>query len=237
MRDVGVTPVSYAPDFTGVPPGEVAPEVYLSEIDAARAFCERMEITLLRVDTVSPPESLPSAAYQWRFDRLVKTWAAAAKRCAQSGVTLVWEFEPGFWLNRPSEVLRLVKAVDHPGFRILFDTSHAYTGAVVGARQGSQPEILAGGEVEYAQLLEPYVGHLHLIDSDGSLHDDETSEHLPFGTGKVDFPGLLRALQPTIDGLKWWGVDFCFCPTTEFDAPKAVAFVRSLVHQLQEERL
>ena len=61
---------------------------------------------------------------------------------------LVWEFEPGFWLNRPSEVLRLIEAVAHPTFRVLFDTSHAYTGAVGGARQGRDPELLGGGVEE-----------------------------------------------------------------------------------------
>jgi len=96
MRDEAVTPVAYAPDFTAVPPGEVATELYLEEIDAARAFCERMEISLLRVDSVSPPDVLPPDEYERRFERLVTTWGAAARRCAESGVALVWEFEPGF---------------------------------------------------------------------------------------------------------------------------------------------
>jgi sugar phosphate isomerase/epimerase len=191
-----------------------------------------MEIRLLRVDSVSPPALLARDDYERRFDRLVTTWAAAAERCARSGVTLVWEFEPGFWLNRPSEVVRTAQAVDHPSFRLLFDTSHAYTGAVAGARQGPEPETLVGGEVEYAALLAPYVGHLHLIDSDGSLHDDETSAHLPFGTGKVDFGGVLRALGPALDPLEWWGVDFCFCATTQADAPMGVPFVAALADAL-----
>jgi len=233
MRDSGVAPAAYAPDFASFPPGDVPEASYLSEVDAARAFCERMEIRLLRVDTVSPPDPLAHDAYERRFDQLVATWTAAAERCARSGVTLVWEFEPGFWLNRPSEVVRLVEAVNHRSFRLLFDSSHAHTGAVAGARQGPEPELLRGGEVEYARLLEPYLGHLHLIDSDGSLHDDETSAHLPFGTGRVDFPPLLQALRPAIDSLEWWGVDFCFCPTTEADAPKGVPFVRALAHDLQ----
>ena len=233
MDNAGVVPVAYAPDFSNVPPAEVSQAAYLAEIDAARSFCERMNIRLLRIDTVSAPETFDRDAYERRFDAVVTTWAAAAARCAASGVTLVWEFEPGFWLNRPSEVVRLVEAINNPSFRLLFDSSHAYTGAVAGARQGPDPEILSGGEIEYARLLQPYVGHLHLIDSDGSLHDDETSEHLPFGTGKVDFPGLLEALRPAIDSLDWWGIDFCFCATTEVDAPKGVPFVRSLATKLQ----
>jgi sugar phosphate isomerase/epimerase len=234
MEDAGVAPSGYAPDFTAAPPAEVPGDRYLKEVDAARAFCERMGISILRVDTVSSPDPLPADEYERRFDRLVSTWREAAERCRTSGVTVVWEFEPGFWLNRPSDVLRLVQAVDDVGFRILFDSSHAYTGAVAGGRQGPDPELLPGGVVEYAKLLEPYVGHLHLIDSDGSLHHEETSDHLPFGTGNVDFPAVLRALEPALSRLEWWGIDFCFCPTTEVDARNAVPFVRSLAREHQE---
>jgi sugar phosphate isomerase/epimerase len=228
IADAGLQPAGYAPDFTTVPPSEVAEESYLAEIDAARRFCERMGIGILRVDTVSPPDALAADEYERRFARLVKTWGSAAERCRRSGITLVWEFEPGFWLNRPSEVLRLAEAVADPGFKLLFDTSHAYMGAVAGARQVGEPETLDGGVAEYARLVNPHVGHVHLIDSDGSLHDDETSAHIPFGRGGVDFPAALDALRPALDGLEWWGIDFCFCPTTEVDARAAVPFVRNL---------
>ncbi len=228
MEQAGVTPAVYAPDFAHVSPAEAATAEYLVTIDSALAFCERMEISMLRVDTVSPPQALPADEYQRRFDRLARTWQAAARRCHNSGVTLIWEFEPGFWLNRPTEVAGLAEAVGHPAFRILFDTCHAYAGAVAGGRQDPDPELLPGGEVEYASLLAPYVGHLHLIDSDGSLHHGETSEHVPFGQGSVDFPRVLEALEPTLSELPWWGVDFCFCPTTESEARRAVPFVRSL---------
>jgi sugar phosphate isomerase/epimerase len=229
MEAAGVIASAYAPDFTRVPPAEVDADAYLTELDAARAFCEGMDIRVLRVDTVTPPDASPKDEYERRLNRLVGTWTEAARRCAHSGITLVWEFEPGFWLNRPSEVRQLVGAVGHPAFRILFDTSHAYAGAVAGARQGEEPELLAGGVAEYAELLRPYLGHLHLIDGDGSLHDDETSEHLPFGQGRIDFAAVLNALEPELSRLPWWGVDFCFCETTEADGRKAVPFLRDLI--------
>jgi sugar phosphate isomerase/epimerase len=230
----GLAAAGYAPDFHAVPPSEVAADAYLAEIDTARRFCERMGIGILRVDTVSPPAELPADEYERRFERLVLTWARAAERCRQSGVTLVWEFEPGFWLNKPSEVLRLAQSIADPGFKLLFDTSHAYMGAVVGARQTGERQTLEGGVAEYARLVNEHIGHVHLIDSDGSLHDDETSAHIPFGEGNVDFPAALEALRPAIDGLEWWGIDFCFCPTTEVDGRKAVPFVRDLAERHAE---
>jgi sugar phosphate isomerase/epimerase len=222
----------YAPDFTDVPPAEASEQAYLKAIEGALSFCEHLDIPLLRVDSISSPTPLPSNEYGVRFDRLASNWRAAAEACEKSGVGLVWEFEPGFWLNRPSEVLQMVEAVDHPNFKILFDTSHAYTGVVAGGRQGDNPELLSGGVAEYASLIEPYLGHLHLIDSDGSLHDEETSSHIPFGEGQVDFLPALEALKPSLDRLEWWTVDFCFCPTTERDGRKAVPFVRGLAEQV-----
>jgi sugar phosphate isomerase/epimerase len=230
--DLGLEYSGYAPDFHDVPPAAVAEAQYLEAFGGALRFCDRLEIPILRVDTVSAPDAVPASRYEESFAALARTWNRAAKLAEQASVRLVWEFEPGFWLNRPSEVLRLLDAVDHPNFKVLFDTSHAYTGAVAGGRQGADPQLLVGGVEEYARMLQPHLGHLHLIDSDGTLHDGETSEHLPFGSGRVDFPAALRALQPALDGLPWWTVDFCFCPTTERDARTAVPFVRELMAQV-----
>lgn len=219
----------YAPDFRQVPPAEVEPETYNAVLEKALVFCERLGIRTLRVDSVSPPVGHAAAEYTRRFDRIVRTWRAAAVQAAKRGVTIVWEFEPGFWLNKPSEVLALAEAVDHPAFKLLFDTSHAHMGARIGARQTGEPELLPGGAAEYAQLVLGHIGHVHLIDSDGTLHHDETSTHSPFGTGDVDFKAVLSALAPIWDSLEWCCFDFCFCPTTERDAVRAIPFVRDLL--------
>lgn len=229
MDGLGLGISGYAPDFRSVPPAEVGPSAYNAELKKVLDFCERLSITTLRVDSVSPPVEFLPDEYSRRFDQIVKTWTAAAASAAGRGVTIVWEFEPGFWLNKPSEVIALVEAIDHPGFKLLYDTSHAHMGAVVGARQTGAPERLPGGEAEYARQLLQHIGHVHLIDSDGTLHDNETSTHSPFGTGNVDFPAVLTALAPIWDDLEWCCFDFCFCPTTEVDAAKAIPFVRQLL--------
>jgi len=227
IESFGLGISGFAPDMTSAPPATSSEAVYLRLVDSARAFCERMGVTTLRVDSVSPPEGLAPAEYEARFARIVGNFTAAADRLARSGVQLIWEFEPGFWLNGPSEVLRLLQAVDSNNFGVLFDTSHALTSAR-GQRQTPPIEILEGGAVEYAQLLKPYVRHLHLIDSVGDLHDDETSEHLPFGTGQVDFDAVVDALGTTATDLPWWTVDYCFWPNTERDGALGAAFVRDL---------
>ncbi len=223
----------YAPDLREFPPAFMKTVDYLEVIEKCLRFCNRMEIPVLRVDTVSPPAELDDTTYSRIFASLVDTWQAAAEICRQAGVILVWEFEPGFWLNKPSEVLNLLNAVNHSHFKVLFDTSHAYMGAVVGARQTGEKEILPGGIIEYAQMLEGRIGHLHLIDSDGTLYqEDETSKHTPFGEGLIDFPAFFQAGKEWIGQLEWWCVDFCFCSTTEKDAPTAIPFIRKIIDQV-----
>jgi sugar phosphate isomerase/epimerase len=218
----------FAPDMTAVPPALSTTSSYLREIDATRAFCEQLGITSLRVDSILPPEELDRRTYEQRFTRMTRSLAAAAGRLESSGIQLVWEFEPGFWLNKPSEVVRLIESVSHPNFGVLFDTSHALTSAR-GRRHAGEPEFLAGGAIEYAQLLAPHVRHLHLIDSVGDLHDDDTSEHLPFGAGEIDFDLVLDALGDSARRLEWWTVDFCFWPNVDRDGAAAVPFVKDLL--------
>lgn len=228
LDDLGLGISGFAPDFTAVPPAEVSAGAHLAEVEKCLRFCERMGIDKLRVDTVSPPVSLAPADYAARHARLADTWRRAAEACGRSGVDLVWEFEPGFWLNKPSEIRGIVDAVGHPRFQVLFDTSHAHMCAVVGARQTGEPETRADGVTALARDLSGHIGHVHFIDSDGSLHDNETSAHIPFGEGVIDFDEALATLNGDLAPLEWWCFDFCFCPTTERDGRRAIPFMREL---------
>ncbi len=232
ISGLGLGISGYAPDFRDVPPAEVTKAAFLNEVDKCLRFCNHMEIDILRVDTISPPDELSDEVYKRRFENLSESWHAAGKICQDAGVKMVWEFEPGFWLNKPSEVKAILEAVNHSHFKALFDTSHAYMGAVIGARHNGEKEILTGGITEYARLLEGQIGHFHLIDSDGTLHNDETSTHAPFGEGFIDFQSFLTATKDLFEPFDWWCFDFCFCPTTETDAPKAIDFVKNIVNKI-----
>ena len=232
INDLGLGISGYAPDFRHLPPAEVPIGDFQDAVDRCIRFCNHMEIDILRVDTISAPDDLSDEVYKRRFHHLADSWRAAAEHCKMAGIKMVWEFEPGFWLNKPSEVKSIIEAVNHSHFKALFDTSHAYMGAVIGARQTGEKEILQGGITEYARMLEGLIGHFHLIDSDGKLHDNETSVHAPFGDGLIDFSTFLSDTKDIFSQFDWWCFDFCFCPTTERDAPKAIEFVNQIVKQI-----
>jgi sugar phosphate isomerase/epimerase len=228
VEDLGLGISGYAPDFTSVPPSEINQEEYLRIFGKCLTFCENCGINVIRVDTVSPPNVLSKDDYEERFSRLSSTWYKASNEAEKSGILLVWEFEPGFWLNKPSEVKRLAESVGHDNFRLLFDTSHAYMGSVMGARQTGEKELLGDGVTEYANMLSDHIGHLHLIDSDGTLHGEETSTHTPFGKGRIDFKKVLNSMKPFIKDLPWWCVDFCFCAEVEKAGKDGAAFLRDI---------
>jgi sugar phosphate isomerase/epimerase len=106
----------------------------------------------------------------------------------------------------------MVYKVDHPNFSILFDSCHAYMCSVIGSRQMGEKELLPKGVVQFAYMLTGKIGHIHLIDSDGTLHDGETSTHAPLGTGLLNFDEIIPAILDAGYKDEWWPIDLCFWP-------------------------
>jgi sugar phosphate isomerase/epimerase len=173
-------------------------------------FCVDLGIPTIRVDAISPPTIFDTVDADTARKRAVKTWKVCAAEAADKGVRVTWEFEPGFAFNKPSDVLRIVDEVGDDNFGVLFDTCHGYMVSVTGARQPGKKESLPGGVVELARKLRGKINHIHLIDSDGTLHGGETSTHAPFGKGKINFDELLPELAN--NDVDWWTIDLCFWP-------------------------
>jgi sugar phosphate isomerase/epimerase len=188
------------------------PKPYLDEFRKNLDFCVDLDIRGVRVDTVQPPTIFNEVDEATARQRVVDTWKRCAREAADKGVYVTWEFEPGFAFNKPSDILRILDEVNDDNFGVLFDACHAHMVAAVGARQPGQKETLAGGAVELAKKLKGKINHLHLIDSDGTLHDEETSTHAPFGDGVIDFDALLPVLNDAGVPHDWWTIDLCFWP-------------------------
>ncbi|MFN3651542.1 MAG: sugar phosphate isomerase/epimerase family protein [Armatimonadota bacterium] len=188
------------------------PGPYIAEFQKNVDFCRDLGIDTIRVDTVQPPSILEEVHPITGRDRVVHTWRECSERAAAAGVRVVWEFEPGFAFNKPSDIERILDQVASDNFSVMFDTCHAHMVAAVGARQPGEKETLPGGALELAQRLRGRIGHVHLIDSDGTLHDDETSTHAPIGEGLLDFDALIPELNQSGVPHDWWTIDLCFWP-------------------------
>ena len=186
---------------------------YIDAVKSNLEICRNLNIPKLRVDSVDPPTKIPDGMdYETCFSKVAEVWNNAADICMKSNVKLIWEFEPGFLFNKPGEVTRMVYKVDHSNFSILFDSCHGYMCSVIGARQLGDKETLHGGVVQFAHMLTGKIGHIHLIDSDGTLHDGETSTHAPLGTGVIDFDKVIPAILEAGYTDEWWTIDLCFWP-------------------------
>ena len=195
---------------------------YLATFRKNVKFCNDLGIEVIRVDTTEDPGVLgqvgdePKAEtivdYDTALQRVCDTWRQCAQEAADAGVRVVWEFEPGFAFNKPSDIFRVLDGVNHDNFLTMYDTCHANMVAKHGSRQPGQTETLPGGARELAEKLKGKIGRVHLIDSDDSLHDNHTSTHPPFGEGNLDFDDLMPAIVAAGCPDDWWTIDLCFWP-------------------------
>ena len=219
----------YAADFSATNPADASKrDAYLEQFRKNVQMCVDIGCPTIRVDTVAGPDSVPDGERQAAFQRVANLWRESAGIAQNAGIKLVWEFEPGFLFNKPSEVVAMHDTVAHPNFKVMFDTSHAYMCGVIGARQPGAKETLPGGVMEFLKKLDGRIGAIHLIDSDGTLHHDETSTHRPFREGHIDFANLTPELLK-VPGIEWWCIDLCFWAGSWEIVEPSLEFVRGLL--------
>jgi sugar phosphate isomerase/epimerase len=195
------------------------PTPYLAAFLGFTYFGSDLGIKTIRVDAVEPPDFFDKPENKidakTGMERIVNVWDKACKMAADFGMNVTWEFEPGFAFNKPSEIIEIVDRVRAKGnknFGVMYDTCHAHMVAAIAARQPGQKETLKGGAIELLEKLGNRINHIHIIDSDGSLNEHQTSTHNPFGSGKLDFDQIFPALMKVNPGHDWWTIDLCFWP-------------------------
>jgi sugar phosphate isomerase/epimerase len=165
-----------------------------------------LKIPGMRID----PGALGPLPYGTDYDRVwntvVETFREHAEQGEQVGVTMLWELESGQPFNHPTEVVKLMDDVDHPNFKMLYDTGHFHQVAVIGHNQVQPAELLEGGQIELIRRLKGRIGHVHLCDTDGNIVQNMFGNKIGFGKGIIDFDELVPVLAECYDG-EWWAVD------------------------------
>jgi len=180
---------------------------YLYQFRRSLQFCVDLGIPLIRVDSVQTADVLASVDYDSARKRVGETWRRCAAEAEDCGIKLLWEFNPSLAFNKPTDIFRVLETVAHDNFGILFDTCHAHMIAVQGARQTGDTETLARGVAEFARKLRGTIGHLHLMDSDGSWDRDQVPMRTLIGAGQIDFEAVLLELAKHDIGHHWWTLD------------------------------
>ena len=205
---------------------------YEEAYDRSLEMCADCGIPIIRVDTVTPTPYPDDFDYPRMWDRVVEMFKKNAEKAKKEGILVVWEFEPGFIFNKPSEIVKMVKDVGMDNFKLQVDTCHVQMCAVVGAKQYGEKEVLKGGQLEFFEMVNGMIGDIHIIDSDNTLHDNETSTHAPFGEGVINFEEVVPAIVKAGYKSEWWTIDLCFWPNAWEITEDSKKFVDELFPKL-----
>lgn len=225
-------------------------ESYLATFRKNAQFAEDLGIQGIRVDCTEDPRIIgtiegegplvdqkkysgqaPVIPRYSAFKRVAETWKLCCKIAANHGLYVTWEIEPGFAFDAPSDAVAIHDAVSEDNFGIQYDTCHGQMIAVVGARQVGKKETVDGGQLGFIHMLSGRINHIHLIDSDNTLHDNHTSTHPPFGEGVIDFDQVVPALAKEKLSHDWWTVDLCFWPNAWDATARCKTFLDELIRK------
>ena len=231
IKDCGLEVVCYTANIYQVNPLENLSE-FMKYFEKTKQMMVDCGFRTIRFDSIIPPIVPQGMTYESCKDGIISFLKSVSQASAKEGIDVVWEFEPGFMLNKPSEVVEVFNSVGEKNFSLMFDTCHAQMCAVNGSRHLGEKEILKGGILEFIGMVKDMIGIVHLIDSDNTLHGDETSTHAPFGQGVLNFDEIIPALlhQANYTG-DWWEIDLCFWP----DAWNVTEMCKKFVDELNKK--
>lgn len=138
-------------------------------------LAERYDIRTVNVKSGPQQKDLAPTAQR---EAVVDGLQAVAHRAEGTGVTLVLEpvntkiDHPGHFTATAAAGAGLVRAVDHPSLRLLFDVYHE--------------QIMQGDVIRSFREHVDLIGHVHIADNPG--------RHQP-GTGELNYANVLRAID------------------------------------------
>lgn len=116
--------------------------------------------------------------------KIAKALHIAADRAQKHGITLALENARAFYANTGAGQRRVVDAVNHPNFKIIWDPANAFVA-------GEEP--FPGGW----ELVKDDVVDVHCKDARVVNDDTGLTEWVPIGQGGVDWVGQIAALNGT----------------------------------------
>lgn len=148
---------------------------FLAEIKASTEAAKRFETKRMVVLTGN---EVPGMSRDAQHQSIVEGLRAAHDIVAPAGITMILEplntlvDHKGYYLNHTPEAFQIVREVDSPYVKILFDIYHV--------------QIMDGNLIDTIRKNIAAIGHFHVGDVPG--------RHEP-GTGEIDYGNVFKAIQ------------------------------------------
>ena len=178
--NLGVDTIIATPDWVKRPVSMVNPEQrgnFLKDVKTAITWAQTLESPQI---ILMGGNAIPGKTYEEQYASLLEGSKRAADLAAKANLTLI--FEPlnskvnhkGYFLTTCVEGLKLVKDVDNPHMRLLFDIYHE--------------QVQIGNVTRTLIEAAPHVAVFHVADNPG--RNDP-------GTGELDYANIYKAIQKT----------------------------------------
>jgi hydroxypyruvate isomerase len=177
---MGMDTLIATPDWSKRPVSMVDPaqrDNFLADVRNSITYAKKLEIPQI---ILMSGNAIVGRSHEEQYASLLESAKRAGDLAAQANVTMIVEplnslvDHKGFFLTTCTEGLKLVREVDNPHVRLLFDIYHE--------------QVQQGNVIPTLNEAAPYVAVFHVADSPGR-HDP--------GTGKMDYAGVYKAIQKT----------------------------------------
>jgi hydroxypyruvate isomerase len=177
---LGMDTVIATPGWKGRPVSMVDPaqrENFLKDVQQATVFAQKLEIQQI---ILMSGDAIAGRTHEEQYASLLDGTKYAGDLAAKANLTLIVEplndkvNHKGFFLTNCVEGLKLIKEVDSPHVKLLFDIYHE--------------QVQMGNVTQTLVEAEPYVAVFHIADNPGR-HDP--------GTGEMNYANIYKAIQKT----------------------------------------
>jgi hydroxypyruvate isomerase len=178
--DLGIDTIIATPNWGSRPVSMVNPDHranFLADVRKAIEWSQRLEVPQI---ILMSGNVIPGRTYAEQYASLVESAKGAAELAARAKVTLIVEplnskvNHKGYFLDSCVAGLKLVKEVDSPSLKLLFDLYHE--------------QVQIGDVTRTLTEAAPHVAVFHVADNPG--RNDP-------GTGEMNYPHLYRAIKKT----------------------------------------
>jgi hydroxypyruvate isomerase len=177
---LGMDTIIATPNWKNRPVSMVDPaqrENFLTDVRQAITFAQKLEIPQI---ILMSGDEIPGRSREEQYASLLEGTKRGGELAAKANVTLIVEplnakvNHKGFFLTTCAEGLKLVREVDNPNVRLLFDIYHE--------------QVQVGNVTRTAVEAVPYVAVYHIADNPG--RNDP-------GTGELNYENIYKSIQKT----------------------------------------